>query len=358
MTDDSDQTQSWFGKLEQSYYQRWEIVTFCMLGMSLCIAFGLLSVFRGDFPLATALLLVATTQGLLLRHDLRTYSGNLIRWFGVAAQTLLFYYLLITGGFEGTGPLWCIVLVPSFIYLLGPAKGSVYCVFFFVVLLALLISPLSSDVWNYTIATPDIYRSRFFIVCVAFVFYIWLQEYSRARVLRRLSDAQKKLEVIASTDSLTGLPNRREMERWLESQERRSGKDNEQYGLVIADIDYFKQINDNYGHHCGDEVIARVAQTMKNSLRENDLVSRWGGEEFLLLLPQTDLQGAMDVSEKLRKLIEVSEIKTEGGDIFVTMSFGVAVGDQGLVIDDCLKLADSALYQAKEQGRNQVCHQC
>lgn len=128
----------------------------------------------------------------------------------------------------------------------------------------------------------------------------------------------------------------------------------ETVSLFICDIDHFKRVNDTYGHNAGDAVLRHVAGYFRNNIRECDDVYRWGGEEFIVILPDTDINGAAAEAEKLRNLIMNSVCTFEGTDIRVTMSFGVTQLDKSLSIEDNIKAADEKLYTAKESGRNRV----
>lgn len=126
--------------------------------------------------------------------------------------------------------------------------------------------------------------------------------------------------------------------------------------LLFLDVDHFKAVNDNYGHLAGDEVLKRVAAVLRNTLRGNDLVCRWGGEEFLVLLNGVDRTAALDVAERCRRLVGSAPCQYEGHAIAVTCSIGAAQFRDGDTPHTLLKRADSCMYRAKRLGRNRVCH--
>ena len=128
-------------------------------------------------------------------------------------------------------------------------------------------------------------------------------------------------------------------------------------GLFICDIDKFKRVNDTYGHNAGDVVLSFVADLIERMTRSVDGVYRWGGEEFIMLMPDTDLLGCAAMAERVRKLLEESPCEAEGNIINLTMSFGCTVFDPALTIEENVSVADSRLYQAKESGRNRVIYQ-
>jgi len=170
----------------------------------------------------------------------------------------------------------------------------------------------------------------------------------------QLRDFTQRLELLARTDVLTGLANRWEMTSRLEIEESRVKRHGSVFAIILSDIDHFKDVNDTHGHAAGDLVLRRVAQAMREALRAEDLCARWGGEEFLILLPETRLAQAKVVAEKLGELVSGSEAVWEGKTIRVTMSSGVAEIGPDSSVDAGVKLVDDALYAAKARGRNQV----
>lgn len=162
------------------------------------------------------------------------------------------------------------------------------------------------------------------------------------------------LEETARTDFLTKLINRRAMHRFLQNEIARFGRAGGTFSLVLVDIDHFKMINDQFGHDVGDEVLIALSRAFESAVREQDIVSRWGGEEFLLLLPNTAQIDAVEQAERLRQLLDSDALKIECYPYRVTASFGVCEFKPGESLEFLLKQADVALYRAKAQGRNQV----
>jgi diguanylate cyclase (GGDEF)-like protein len=162
------------------------------------------------------------------------------------------------------------------------------------------------------------------------------------------------LEETARTDFLTKLINRRAMAQRLQNELARIDRHDGGFSLVLVDIDHFKHINDQFGHDIGDEVLKALARAFEASVREQDIVSRWGGEEFLVLLPNTGQAAAVEQAERLRQLLDSEQLHIDRYPHRVTASFGVAEYHRGQSIEAVLKQADVALYQAKAQGRNRV----
>jgi diguanylate cyclase (GGDEF)-like protein len=172
-----------------------------------------------------------------------------------------------------------------------------------------------------------------------------------------LRAANERLEKLASTDELTGLANRRAIEEGLRRDLSRADRDATPLSAVLIDVDHFKSVNDTWGHATGDAVLSSVGSVLKNSLRTGDVAGRWGGEEFLCILPNTDSTGATVVAERLRTKLPLHTVAGPRGPVQVTASFGVAsVRGPGCrnAAESLMRRADSALYSAKEQGRDRV----
>jgi diguanylate cyclase (GGDEF)-like protein len=174
-----------------------------------------------------------------------------------------------------------------------------------------------------------------------------------------LLEANKKLERLSAQDGLTELANRRHFDVHLASELARARRSKQTLALVLCDVDYFKQYNDHYGHQAGDECLKRIAGTMQSCCRRPaDLVARYGGEEFALILPETELDGAVYVTDAVRKVIAQMNIAHgySGTASHVTISAGVACQLPGMTItpEQLIMAADEALYQAKQLGRNRV----
>jgi diguanylate cyclase (GGDEF)-like protein len=178
----------------------------------------------------------------------------------------------------------------------------------------------------------------------------------RIKILEDIRSAQHELKKQASTDPLTGLQNRRFF--FTEADERLATAKSNQTPLsvLIVDIDHFKRVNDTHGHACGDRVIVTLAQLLKQQSRTDDLVARFGGEEFVLLLPNADLQQAEVIAERIRGAAELASVKTEAGELLrVTVSIGTAALNLASEsVEAALARADRALYEAKNKGRNRV----
>lgn len=165
----------------------------------------------------------------------------------------------------------------------------------------------------------------------------------------------EQLEKLATTDGMTGLHNRYHFMKLAEAEWGRFQRHGHPLSLLMLDVDYFKSINDRFGHYVGDQVVAQIAALCREDRRVSDVVARIGGEEFALLLPETTAEAAYAVAERLRRNVEVSPLLTNGNGLAVTVSIGVAEAAPGMSgIVDLMKDSDCALYEAKGAGRNRV----
>jgi diguanylate cyclase (GGDEF)-like protein len=160
---------------------------------------------------------------------------------------------------------------------------------------------------------------------------------------------------MASTDPLTGLLNRRRFLEQAETEFLRSQRYQHELAVVMLDIDHFKTINDAHGHFVGDQVLTAMSRAAESLLRATDIMGRWGGEEFVILMPETPLAGAAILAERLREVLAQLAIDSAAGALRFTISAGVAArGGPDAGITDIMQRADSALYAAKELGRNRI----
>ncbi|GAA5166929.1 diguanylate cyclase [Viridibacterium curvum] len=168
--------------------------------------------------------------------------------------------------------------------------------------------------------------------------------------------AERELERLAHEDALTGLPNRRHFLTEADRLASSATRHGHPLSLIIFDLDHFKQINDRHGHLVGDVVLRQVAMRLREQLRSEDLPCRWGGEEFVILLPMTDVEMAATVAERLRKAMAGAPLHVRDGDadahVDVTISGGITARKLGETLEECLARADRALYAAKDAGRN------
>lgn len=202
---------------------------------------------------------------------------------------------------------------------------------------------------------------RYFNIATALSLLAYLAHYYLGAVL----SAERRLQALATTDALTDLANRRRALDVAAQQLGRRRRDGTPLSFILGDVDHFKSINDRFGHEVGDRVLVDVAQALRRATREYDTVCRWGGEEFLVLLPETALSAALQVAERARDAVQQARVSHQGHALAVTITLGVSTLRDGESLEEAIARADAAMYRGKVGGRNRcvgeeagqpVCH--
>ncbi|MFE8070539.1 GGDEF domain-containing protein [Marinobacteraceae bacterium S3BR75-40.1] len=264
---------------------------------------------------------------------------------------ILFGYLITSGGEANTGPLWFYVFPPLVFFLTNLKVGSILiagCLLFTAVVfrfphLPFVMAEYSRD-----------FQLRFVASILFESVFCFVLDYSRRRARNELISMAALYERASRTDELTGLSNRRDMQFHLAKEYARYERSGHHFSVVLIDLDHFKKINDHYGHDAGDHVLTVFSELTQRLCRKADIASRWGGEEFLLLLPDTSLLQALAFAERLRLSVAEQPFRYQDETIEVTLSAGVCSITQSGSLDNLLRLADENLYLAKQQGRNQI----
>ena len=183
--------------------------------------------------------------------------------------------------------------------------------------------------------------------------FLMLLHWDMAHKESTLSNKNVELNAEATRDPLTGLYNRRYMDQQVEEKVAKMAMEGRIFGLIICDIDNFKKVNDSFGHESGDDVLVNCARVLMSSLRENDVVCRWGGEEFLIAI-DGNKKVAVEVAERIRGMVEDMVVVSHGYTIKITMTFGVCESTPGFSADRLIEIADQRLYKGKQNGKNQV----
>jgi len=188
-----------------------------------------------------------------------------------------------------------------------------------------------------------------------------LDEQGRCYAVNRLKALERELETLSSlvhTDTLTGLFNYRHLMQTLDREMERSARSGRPTVLVALDLDYFKQVNDRWGHDAGNQVLVEVARRLRQCIRKLDIPCRYGGEEIFIILPDTNLPQALRVAKRVRRLIAEQPFDTDQGPIEVTASLGLELyeGREAETLADFIRRTDCQLYNAKQGGRNRCCH--
>jgi diguanylate cyclase (GGDEF)-like protein len=293
-----------------------------------------------------ALLTIANYMFLKLARQ-----ANIANLLIIVLMGSLCLYLFYTGGVAGTGPLWSFVFIPVAIFL-GGIRAGVIAVALLMTVILVLYQSLQIDMHEGMYAS--IFMVRFVAIYTILAILSFCNEYFREGSQRHLQSAYQRLESLFRTDELTGLYNLRHIMEQLAYETLRMRRKNTPFCVILFDIDHFKQINDRYGHACGDYVLQSMAMVVQKAIRSMDIVARVGGEEFLILLPDTHLHSAAVVAERIRK--EMEQYAFIYGEIpfRVTVSLGVTEARNDLLPEGMLRMADENLYKAKNRGRNRM----
>lgn len=179
---------------------------------------------------------------------------------------------------------------------------------------------------------------------------IFLDDRNKVQILNSLEKFRKE----ATEDPLTGIPNRRFIQTVLESRLNEYKELDIPFGVAFIDIDNFKKVNDVYGHDIGDDILKLVAETLDTNMRKQDVVCRWGGEEFIIVFSSVDAEGIKVAGEKMRALVEHSALRTQKEEIGVTISIGITIVGPEDTIDSVISRADKLMYDSKQAGKNRV----
>jgi len=324
---------------------------FALVGMSITGVMGLASLFNASFKLAGALLVASFIYFLAYYAYKRFNYVKLSSSIVLYSLYLLMSYLTYTGGVDNTGPLWIFIIAPVSVFLHGLKRGLIEIAIFVIIISFIMFAP------TYIIAHASYtteFKLRLLYSFLTITFLSALYEHSRDTSYKRALELSRKYQHIANYDPLTQLSNRRQMNTILKREQGRTIRNKEPFSIIICDVDHFKKVNDKFGHNAGDEVLVELAKIFTDNIRDQDLVARWGGEEFLFILPQTTPKNANVVAEKIQTILQNHIITYKGSKIKVTLSMGIEQFDGSRNIDDVINSADKYLYQAKSLGRNQI----
>ncbi|REG81469.1 GGDEF domain-containing protein [Marinomonas pollencensis] len=320
---------------------------FSIVGIVFTLPLGIAALYRSNIGLALALLCFAfifCANQLYLRRT-RNYRvcGNIV----IYPLYCLMLYLVFTGGVSGTGYVWIFCVPAVSLFIQGIKRGIIEMIIFTLLLIVILY--FFSNIYGMAFHYDADLRFRVLASFIVVFFLSTIYEYSMRRFNEALRHSSRLLQEQAETDPLTQLLNRRGMQQRLEDAEAGA------LHLVLIDVDYFKNINDQYGHDCGDFILRTLADLIAKELPEGGWLSRWGGEEFLLALRETDSSQAIEIAEKIRQAIENYDFHYDQQDIHITASFGIVPLGTENPLNIALKVADRLLYQAKDAGRNNIC---
>ena len=327
---------------------------FSFIGYTITLVLAISAAVRGNPPLSMSLF--AASSVFFFCHHVHRFPklGNTIlistRLIFISLLILM-VYLVYSGGVSNTGPLWIYIVPPVAFFFTGLRNGLKSLAAFTIIIATMLLYPnelLLGTTYTLEFKTRLIYS--FLTVTLLFGFY----EYSRQKSYDDIQELSQKNEQLAMRDPLTRLLNRRGMRTHLDHEYSRLQRSKEPLSVLLCDIDHFKQVNDKYFHDGGDFVLESLSAFFVQQIRQQDIVARWGGEEFLFLLPNTNSNDAFLLAEKIRKQVENETIHYKNNAIKVTLSIGVNEVKPNESVDQAINNADHLLYLAKNRGRNQT----
>lgn len=297
------------------------------------------------------LVLGSLLLGNLLVHRL---SGNLeqLRWGFIAIITIVLVFSSLSGLEQGAGVLWLYGYPLVVFYISSLRFGVISCVAGWLTLAAGL-TPLGQIVASVT-QYPLPFRLVLAISLAFVMLFSYLLDRARRQHAERLRQMAEIFEHAATHDALTNLYNRREGTDCLARELARFQRTGTTFSVILGDIDHFKRINDTLGHGIGDEVIQTVAARLAAGCRKMDPVIRWGGEEFLIVLPEAGESEALITAQRVRRLIAEEPMMTGERSLDITCSFGIAEVRSSDATQTLLQRADERLYHAKTTGRNRI----
>jgi diguanylate cyclase len=268
--------------------------------------------------------------------------------YSVALYTsLLLAYILISGPSDYAFA-WILVFPPVSYFLLGRNAGRLATIAS-LLLVILGISILSPPWTSGELSFIALVNLLFATICITIL--ISFSELSRAKAYDFIKLKNEELMRLSHTDALTGISNRLKLDEVMFKELARIRRGTPQFSVIMGDLDLFKRFNDSFGHLVGDQILVEIASAIVPICRLTDTVGRWGGEEFLIVCPETTCEGAMVLAEKIRKAVESLPLHRYGS---VTISLGVTASKTDDDITTLVQRADKALYLAKSAGRNQV----
>lgn len=285
--------------------------------------------------------LIGIIGGYIYYKNTKNYIKTMIIFF--ISISVLTYLVFLIGGLGNLGFIWSIFLI-EIAYFLLPIKYANRFVFFYTTLIVFSILLYLKGIINLPYE-----KSSLFTIVIS----IMITAYVANTIIKEILENLQNLAKLANFDTLTSVYNRRKIFQTLNDELYRAKRYKRPLSILMIDIDNFKKLNDNLGHQFGDKVLQDFAILLKNIVRKTDVIGRIGGEEFLVILPETTLEGAKNVAEKIRKSVE--DYFKGYCTINITVSIGIAqVREPIYSIDSILYEADVAMYKAKNAGKNKV----
>ncbi len=339
------------GALRDTYRRTCRVSTWLVAAVTAVdsVALAALGLPLWRYPAALSLLAVVMQWGMVVRLSAEAFVGLLVLVLLALSATagVLTLELGVEPGFHM--PLYAVVLLIAVASRLGPLFKLVMALGFGAALQLLELQAKGVD--SHAVLGESVSHAfRSFNLAV-----LCLTSFGIALSYQLLAQRQQQaLLALAETDTLTGLPNRRALNHAVSLLLAQRERHAMVIAVVLADLDHFKSINDRAGHEAGDAVLREASRRLQGALRRGDLLARWGGEEFVAVLPFTGLAGAESLAQRMREAIEASQVQIGHLPVAVTATFGVTEMGFGEPLEEALNRADQALYRGKREGRNRV----
>ncbi|MFT2112207.1 GGDEF domain-containing protein [Marinomonas sp. 2405UD68-3] len=335
-------------------HQRFLAGLFSATGSLLSFVFCVNALISLEIYIAMALFIVSLFlcfSYLVIHSKKYAHFYALILHISISGLLSLGVLLVYTGGLNNSGPLWIFIIPPIAMAFCGLKLGIIYNAVFSIVIGIMLFYP--EDVLLATSYSYE-FKSRLMYSFLTALTLSTCYEAARYKSYRQLQRLTEKYKLESKEDELTGLPNRRGMWNKLKYEYDTSMLRSTRMTIVLCDIDHFKSVNDTYGHGVGDNVLKHVSTLAQKSLSRKDILSRWGGEEFLLMIPGKSEKNAVKTVENLCAIVEKNPYIHMNEKINITMSAGLCEISSDIDVKDAITLSDKCLYQAKRTGRNKV----
>jgi len=336
---------------DNELHQPHVVSLFAKIGTVILAAMGIIALFNQTFILASALFFASSIYFISYYLYKKLNNIKLSSAIVLYSLYLLMFYIVYSGGVEKTGPLWIFAVAPISVFLHGLKYGLIDITFFIVIISSIMFIP--TDIIAHAEYTIE-FKLRLLYSFLTVTAFSALYEYSRERSYRSALRLSEKYQQLANFDPLTKLSNRRGALSLLQQEQVRLSRNKEPFSIILCDVDHFKKVNDQYGHNAGDTVLINIANIFIKNKREQDCIARWGGEEFLFILPQTIASDADIFAKKIQAILQNNVIPYENEKIKITTSMGIEQFNGTQTIDDIINSADNYLYQAKHAGRNQI----
>ncbi len=336
-------------------YHRWRENRFVFFAMLLFAALnGLFATVAYDADdLVTSMLLAAT--GLVTFAGIATQIVRGVttgtRLFYVTCGFIVFVYLVLGGGHHAAGLFGALALTPGFVMVGGWRLGGLSLL----VLNLLTTAVFYLDLYLTSSAVlPTASEVHFLMTFCGLTLFSVGAGYTWQTSVEQLARENREISALAYRDPLTALPNRRAMEDLLDQRWEEYKRGGQGFAILLCDVDHLKRLNDQFGGDFGDGVLIRVANVLGRSVRSQDVIARWGDDEFLILLPGETHLSALKVGERIRRRVAAVELAMRNESVAITVSVGVSGVESALDAQDLVTVADAGLFQAKHMGRDRV----